>query len=164
MAITFGKKIYELRKEKGLTQEELSEKLGVSPQAVSKWENDLSYPDVMLLPKIAQILGVTVDELLSTSPKKETVILPESQRKNIDDLILKIVVNSSDGDKIRVNLPMSLVKIGLEMGMKMPNISGNNALKEVDLEQILALVEKGVIGKLVDVESARGDIIEIVVE
>jgi len=61
---TIGKRISYLRKEKGITQEELAVKLDVTPQAVSKWENDISYPDIMLLPKIAEILGVTVDELL----------------------------------------------------------------------------------------------------
>lgn len=163
MAITLGKKISELRREKGITQDEMSEKLGVSPQAVSKWENDISCPDIMLLPKIAEMLGVTVDELLSDTPKKETVVLPKEKRKNFDDMILKIFVNSG-GDKVKVNLPMPLVKMGLEMGIKQPQISGNEALKDIDFEQLLFMVEKGVIGKLVEVESSDGDIVEIVVE
>lgn len=48
--------------------------------------------------------------------------------------------------------------------MNIPEISGNDVLKNIDLEQILLMVEKGVIGKLVEVESAKGDIVEIVVE
>jgi transcriptional regulator with XRE-family HTH domain len=164
MNSSLGKKISELRREKGITQEEMAEKLGVSPQAVSKWENDNSCPDIMLLPKIADMLGVTVDELLSDSPKKETMVLPQEQRKSIDELMFKVRINSSRGDKVKVNLPMSLVKMGLEMGMKMPQISGGEALKEIDFSQLIVMVEKGLIGKLVEIESADGDTVEVVVE
>lgn len=164
MTETIGNRISYLRKEKGITQEEMAEKLGVTPQAVSKWENDISYPDILLLPKLAEILGVTVDELLSGEHKKETRMLPEGQRKNLDDMIFRIYVNSADGDKVRVNLPMPLIKLGLEMGLKMPQVSGNEVLQNIDFEQLTRLVESGVIGKLVEVESADGDIVEIVVE
>lgn len=61
---TLGKRIAMLRKEKGLTQKQLSEKLGVSAQAVSKWENDINCPDIALLPLLSRILNVTVDVLL----------------------------------------------------------------------------------------------------
>ena len=60
---TVGEKIAELRKERGLTQENLAGIIGVSSQAVSKWENNATMPDVMLLPLIADTLGVTIDEL-----------------------------------------------------------------------------------------------------
>ncbi|CRZ33503.1 DNA-binding XRE family transcriptional regulator [Herbinix hemicellulosilytica] len=164
MKETIGKRISYLRREKGITQEEIAEKLGVTPQAVSKWENDISYPDILLLPKLAEILEVTVDELLSGEAKKETRLLPEEERKNIDDMIFRIYVNTSEGDKIKINLPLALIKLGLEMGMNLPQVSGNAALQNVDFEQLIRLVESGVIGKLVEVESAEGDIVEIVVE
>jgi transcriptional regulator with XRE-family HTH domain len=164
MGKSIGNRISQFRKEKGYTQEEMAEKLGVTPQAVSKWENDISYPDILLLPKIAEMLGVSVDELLSGESKKDTNFLPEGQRKNIDDMMFRIYVNSADGDKVRVNLPMALVKLGLEMGMKMPQVSGNNSLKDIDFKQLIFMVESGLIGKLVEVESADGDIVEIVVE
>ena len=76
-----------MRREKGITQEEMSERLGVTPQAVSKWENDISYPDILQLPKIAEMLGVTVDELLSGATKKDTRILPKEQRRNCGGII-----------------------------------------------------------------------------
>ncbi len=164
MTFSLGKKIFELRKEKGMTQEELSQKLGVSPQAVSKWENDLSYPDIMLLPEIAKLFGVTVDELFSETPKKEVGYLPENQRKSFDELVLKIIVDSARGDNVRMNIPLPLIKIAIEMGMKMPGVSGNDVLKDIDIDQVLALAEKGFIGKLLEVESAEGDTVEIVVE
>lgn len=161
---TLGSKISSFRKSKGIKQEELAERLGVSPQAVSKWENDISCPDIMLLPKLADIFDVTVDELLSREEKKQIQILPEEKRKNIDDMMFRIYVNSAEGDKVRVNLPLPLIKMGIEMGMSMPQVSGNAALKDIDFLQLISLVEKGVIGRLVEVESANGDIVEIVVE
>ncbi|NMB43003.1 MAG: helix-turn-helix transcriptional regulator [Clostridiales bacterium] len=164
MSMTIGRRISMLRKEKGITQEGLASKVGVSPQAVSKWENDISYPDIQLLPILAEILGVSVDELLSGQDKKIVEVVPPEKRKNVDDMMLRIVVNSADGDKVRVNLPMSLVKLGLELGMEMPQVSGNDSLKGVDFEKIMELVDKGLVGKLVEVESADGDIIEIEVE
>lgn len=164
MAQTLGGKIAELRRNIGLTQDEMSEKLGVTPQAVSKWENDVSCPDIMLLPKLAGLLGTSIDELLSNEPKKDTVLLPEEKRKNPDDMLLRINVLSGDGDKVRVNLPIPLIKVAIEMGMKMPQVSGNDALKDIDFSQVLALVDRGLIGKLVEVESADGDIVDISVE
>ena len=61
---TFGSMIATLRKEKGMTQLELAEKMAITDKAVSKWERDLSFPDISALPKLAEILNVTVDELM----------------------------------------------------------------------------------------------------
>ena len=61
---TLGKRIVENRKRMGATQDQLAERLGVTAQAISKWENDLSCPDITMLPKLAQIFGITTDELL----------------------------------------------------------------------------------------------------
>ena len=66
-----GKRIKELRIENNLTQEELAEQLGVSFQAVSRWENDLTYPDITLLPILANMFGVSVDFLLDVDVKKK---------------------------------------------------------------------------------------------
>lgn len=61
---TFGNMIAALRKENGMTQLELAEKMGVTDKAVSKWERDLSFPDVSSFPKLAEIFDVSVDELM----------------------------------------------------------------------------------------------------
>lgn len=68
MEITLGKRIVQNRKRLGLTQDQLAEKLGVTAQAVSKWENDQSCPDITILPKLAGIFHVTTDELLGHEP------------------------------------------------------------------------------------------------
>ena len=167
MNMTLGKRIAALRKEKELKQDTLAEALGVSPQAVSKWENDQTCPDISLLPRLAELLGVSVDELLSGKKKELTQpvqILPPEQRKDLKEMMLRIVVDSSDGDRVRVNLPMALVQVAMEMGMEMPQVSGNAALKGIDLAQILIMVQQGAIGNLVEVESSDGDVVRIFVE
>jgi len=65
---------------KTATQERLAKELNVSPQAVSKWENDINYPDISLLPDLARFLGVSVDELLSgaSASTQETAVAQES--------------------------------------------------------------------------------------
>ena len=165
MDMTIGKRIALLRKEKGLTQEELANHMGVSPQAVSKWENDQTCPDISALPKLAELLGVTVDELLTGREELPAVrVLPPEERKDPRDMLLRITVDSKDGDRIRVNLPIALVEIGLEIGMEMPQINGNEALKGVDLKKVLEMVRLGCVGNLVEVDSADGDKVRIFVE
>lgn len=165
MKETLGTRIARLRKEKNLKQENLALLLNVSPQAVSKWENDVTCPDISILPELAKILSVSVDVLLSgESEEKKVQVLPVEQRKDIKDLLLKIVVKSSDGDKVKVNLPLQIIEACFEMGLEMPEINGTNALKNIDIGKILELVKKGTIGNLVEVESADGDIVQIFVE
>lgn len=65
MSIDIGKKIKALRLQKGMTQEELANKLNMSSQAVSKWENGITTPDIQLLPDLSVIFGVTIDELFA---------------------------------------------------------------------------------------------------
>lgn len=64
MEQTLGKRIASHRKRLGLTQDALAEQLGITAQAVSRWENDLSCPDITMLPRLAEIFGITTDELL----------------------------------------------------------------------------------------------------
>ena len=163
---TIGKRICALRKAKGLKQEELAEKLGVSAQAVSKWENDQSCPDISLLPRLTKLLGVTSDYLLTGQEEQAPPVrmVPQEERKDIGDLMLRILVESTDGDKVRVNLPMQLVQVALDMGIELPQLSGNDALKSVDLGKLLELVRHGVMGDLVQVESSKGDTVRIFVE
>ena len=166
MEQTLGRRIAALRREKELTQDTLAEVLGVSPQAVSKWENDQTCPDISLLPKLARELGVSVDELLSGKQENQPLVqvLPESQRKDISAMMLRITVDSHEGDKVRVNLPMALVQAAVEIGMSMPEINGSDAMKNIDWAKILELVRQGAVGNLIEVESADGDVVRIFVE
>lgn len=65
MNLLLGNTIYKLRKHKGMTQEQLAQLLNVSNAAISKWENNLSYPDISLLKPLARTLGISIDELLN---------------------------------------------------------------------------------------------------
>ena len=65
---TMGKRISDLRKAKGMTQDQLAQIMGVSAQAVSKWENDLSCPDISLLSQLSEALSVTTYQLLGKEP------------------------------------------------------------------------------------------------
>ena len=80
----FHEKLQELRKGRGLTQEELAEYTGVSSRAVSRWENGITFPDISLLPILANIFEVTVDELLDVDVYKKEQdiksILEENQK------------------------------------------------------------------------------------
>ena len=165
MDMTIGKRIAALRKEKGLTQEELAGHMGVSPQAVSKWENDQTCPDISALPKLARLLGVSVDELLEGKQELPAVrVLPPAERKDLKDMMLRITVDSADGDRFRENVPMALVEVAMEIGMEMPQINGQDALKGIDMNKVLRLVREGLVGNLVEVDSADGDKVRIFVE
>ena len=84
---TLGQKISELRKKKNMTQLELANKLNITDKAVSKWERDISCPDINTFPKLAEILEVSVDELL----KANNAISEDKETKDIVDLVLKAV-------------------------------------------------------------------------
>ncbi len=159
---TFGKRFQRLRKKANLTQEDVAEKLNITPQAISRWENDISSPDISVLSELADMFCVTVDELIGKEPK--TVIVPEGQRKPFDSLMLKMKILSEDGDKVNINFPLALVKAFLNSGVNIGSFNGNDALKNVDFNQIILLCEQGMLGKLMDIESSDGATVEIWVE
>lgn len=160
---TLGTKISDLRKARKMTQDELADEMGVSSQAVSKWENDLSIPDLPILIQLAEYFHVTLDDLVRE--KEKTVeLVAEEDRKNIENMFLRVYVDSKEGDRVRVNLPLALVKMAVEMGLDIPSLTNNPALQGLDLNMIMKLIESGVIGKLVEVDGADGDHVEVIVE
>lgn len=177
---TLGQRIAALRRQRGLTQDQLAERLGVSAQAVSKWETNVPCPDIMLLPALADQLQVTTDALLRGETQPETRLIPEATRKAADQLILRLRILSNDGDKIQVNLPFALLRAGLltDISIQKKDQPGtfsmrtaetdeerrSNPFDAIDTEQIIALVEQGVLGKLVEATTSNGDQIEVWVE
>lgn len=165
MVETIGKRIAARRKEKGYTQEEIAERLGITAQAVSKWENDTSCPDISLLPALAELLGTTVDALLSGKLPDTLRIVPPEERHSIDEMTLRILVDTADDkDRVRVSIPMALVRVAIEMGMQLPQITSKEELKGIDINSIFQMVENGVIGKLMEVETGDGTTVTILVE
>ena len=88
---TMGRRIAALRRQAGLTQEQVAERLGVTAQAVSKWENDVSCPDISLLPGLAELLGVSTDELLGVRPVEPRVVVVDTDKSR----------RAEDGEKQR---------------------------------------------------------------
>lgn len=105
---TLGIMIASLRKEQGLTQLELAEKMGVTDKAVSKWERDLSCPDVNTIPKLAEVFGISVDELMQVKAASL-----DSGKKAVSPMI-----------------PMIMKAVALAMGVGVVVLS---VLKELDV-------------------------------
>lgn len=155
---TLGSRLLELRKQKGFTQEQLAEKLNVTNQSVSKWEKDINAPDITLLVELADLLETSVDYLLGRGENKPVVT---TTQKNIDQLVFKIRILSANKDKVNINLPLSIVKLFVKDGeLKMLK----DKKIDIDINQLIALVEQGIVGELVDIESADGDKVKITVE
>lgn len=163
---TLGETIAYYRKSCGMTQEQLAEKCSVTAQAVSKWENGLTAPDISLIPKLAELFAISTDELLGVRKAETVAVNPEFV--DLTKMLLKVRVHSKAGDKVNVNLPLSIAQIVLENGKFYGNSNENEGkldfLKEIDLNQIISLVQLGAMGKLVEVESANGDTVEVWVE
>ena len=90
--MSIGKNIARLRKEKGLTQAELGDLLGISNQAISKWENEITMPDVTILPLIADTFGCYIDELFGRIVKAENHFDLCTEFPFPDDLIMREVL------------------------------------------------------------------------
>lgn len=96
---TMGKRILFHRKRLGLTQDQLAEQLGVTAQAVSKWENNQSCPDVSLLPQLAEIFGITTDELLGVAREDTLERRRESRKEDGADseVVIDLEHKANDG-------------------------------------------------------------------
>jgi len=117
---TLGMMISSLRKEKGMTQLELAEKMGVTDKAVSKWERDLSFPDINSIPKLAEIFEISVDELMQVKTETKENI-SKNKVDEIVDIAMKgigiamgiaVVVLSVLGE-LETNSAFSMLGIGL---------------------------------------------------
>ncbi len=112
---TLGETISSLRKEKNMTQNNLAEKMNVTDKAVSKWERNLSCPDVNSIPKLAEILDVSVEELLNAQIKQDN--------SKVDDII-----------------NVSLIGVGLAMGIC---IIVTSVLKQIDVNNAITMLGIG---------------------
>ena len=112
---TFGEMISSLRKEKNMTQNDLAEKMNVTDKAVSKWERNLSCPDVNSIPKLAETLGVSVEELLNAQTKQEN--------SKVDDII-----------------NIALIGVSLAMGIC---IVVTSILKQIDMNSAITMLGIG---------------------
>lgn len=116
---TLGKTIGLLRREKGMTQLELAEKMGVTDKAVSKWERELSCPDISSIPRLAEILGVSVDELMQVKPGTG---------------------ESAAGNKIESIVNLALKGVALAMGIAVTVLS---VLEQLEVNSALLMLGLG---------------------
>ena len=133
---TLGRRIARLRLAKTATQERLAKELNVSPQAVSKWENDINYPDISLLPDLARFLGVSVDELLSgaSASAQESVAAQESAaEKSTAEVVsvaadepAEIVEESTEQDNQGIATQSSGFSFGKLFGKSMVKVEKND--------------------------------------
>ena len=132
---SMGEIISTLRKEKGMTQKELADQLNITDKAVSKWERDIACPDTMTIPKLAEILGISVEELMNVKSA------PATGHKGggfLLDLILKAVPLAMG---IAVIVTALLGELDVESGLTMLGIgiacievivAGNTLLRDVE--------------------------------
>lgn len=157
-ALNIGNNIAFLRKQRGITQEELANELGVSAQAVSKWENNSSCPDVSLLTSIADYFGVTVDALLRA---EENAIIDDVVNENIKSCRIdknkkiNIRIIQQNGKENNVKVPFNFVKLGI-------NIGSMFGLSKEIAKKINELLEEKVTD-IVEVDTENGEHITITV-
>ncbi len=90
---SLGNIILNLRKERGMTQVDLANLMGVTDKAVSKWERDLSYPDISSLPKLAEIFNISIDQLMQIDINNEKDKTENKKDiKNLINLVLKAII------------------------------------------------------------------------
>lgn len=114
---SLGMMISSLRKENGMTQLELAEKMGVTDKAVSKWERDLSYPDVNSIPKLAEVFGVSVDELMQIRTESQY-----EEKKDITSLVHIILKAIALAMGVGVVVLSILTELDVNSGMGMLGI------------------------------------------
>ena len=103
-----GKKIRQLRFKAGLTQEQLAEKLGIGPQAVSKWENAVAMPDITTLPLLAEIFGISIDDLFDLTAEQRFNRI-ENRRDAEEELPQDVFWEYEEFLKVQLNNPQHSV-------------------------------------------------------
>ena len=140
--MTLGKKLSQYRKLIGISQQQLGDKLNVSPQAVSKWENDLAEPDLTTLKALAELYRITIDELLDTSADS---ILTSNSTLNVDAVAQNMHESAQSTKKEEIpSHPIGFCKrCGItvteeNLGEKEPVVTCKKCLEEIQEEKIKA--------------------------
>lgn len=161
--MTFSEKLKSIRKKAGMSQEKLAEKIGVSRQAITKWETDAGIPDIDNMMALSSLFNISLDELLSNekTEKKQTDYLYESVTEYDIDNIKRydmnlggantLVLSGYDGEKIRVRLASNTLatlqsdfKVKIDDGKNHIDveISRKNGMTEAEAkEQVMIFVQ-----------------------
>ena len=171
---SLGRRIARLRLQNGMTQERLANIMNVSAQAVSKWENDQSYPDILLLPVLARTFGVSVDELLgveavaATVPTPEPVVEPEPEPKVVAEAEpepeptldapatrIRLHVVQHGRDAINITIPLTAARLVSNVASYMPD----RLIEGVYLLGLAANAQGAGKGTLVDIDDGHDHVI-----
>ncbi len=154
-----GEHIAAYRKKAGLTQEQLAEKMGVTAQAVSKWENGLTCPDLDSVARLSGFLGVSVEQLIHGEAAVPAVQVVETPQVGRRVLCIRVQVKDPATTNVTVRFPVELVLKAYEMG-SLESLVGDEA---PFVEQAIEMIRQGTVGSLVDVETEEADVkIEVV--
>ena len=144
--MTLGKKLSQYRKVLGISQQQLGDRLNVTPQAVSKWENDLAEPDLTTLKALAELYHITIDELLDTSADS---ILTSGSTLDVDAVVQNIRGDAPDIEKEEIPPhPIGFCKrcgitvTGENLGEKEPVVTCKKCLAETNEEKKRAAQER----------------------
>ena len=147
-----GENIKKYRKQKGMTQKDLAEAIGVSVQAISKWECDTSYPDIITVQALSKVLGVSVTELFDGIQTPAEI--KDAPQEVIDRRIVRIEVKT-DGTTIVTRFPVPAMKKAVENGT-LERLIGDD-FEEV--ASILGMIDAGITGHLVDVNTPNAQVV-----
>lgn len=144
---TLGRRIARLRLARTATQERLAKELNVSPQAVSKWENDINYPDISLLPDLARFLGVSVDELLSGASASTQESASVQKSASNQESVAEVVPVASDEPAEIVEEPVEQENQGIatqSSGFSFGKLFGKSMIKVEKNDEADGSKKKGV--------------------
>lgn len=141
---TIGENISEFRKNAGLTQEQLSEKMNVTAQAVSKWECDQSYPDIETLGKLANVLGVSADDIINGKKTATEVRISNSDTPERRIIVIHVTEPFADSETT-VRIPVKLISES--------KTSLSRYIDQDTFDLLEELIGDGVTGTIVDVDA-----------
>ena len=157
----FSTKLQLLRKKAGLTQDELALKLRVSRQAISKWESEMTMPDIMLLPQIAKVLKVTLIDLYEeTFPDEASetnlkTISRTEENSHVENRRILAIRVQADGANVTTKMPVSAIK----------SVLGNQLLRQYlgdgednQLEALMEMLDQNMTGTLVNAVTEEGSV------
>lgn len=136
---SIGRNIAFFRKKAGLTQEELAEKMNVTAQAVSKWENDQSYPDLPCTKKLAQVLHVSTDELFDGERNLPVETDADEARIRRRFLVIHVETDESVTEtavNVHVCIPVNVILKAYENGT-LGGLIGNKAIAHIDRKSVV---------------------------
>lgn len=147
----FEERLIALRKERNLTQEALANKIGVTPQSVSKWETGQSMPDINLLTTLADFFQVSIDYLLGRI---------DNQDINSKKPSIYIVIKEKSGEETTIRIPLLLAKF---LGKKMLKISGQS-IEGIDWNDVMEEAKNGYRGELISIKQENDEEITILIK